>query len=254
MPSYIALHAELYDHLYREKDYRKESAFVHALLKIPKPANSRILEIACGTGTHAFLLEKRGYQILAIDNSPSMLRVARRKALAVQSHTQFRSGDMRKLPVFTQSFDGAICLFDSIGYALTNDGVLRTLQGIHKNLRKKGRLVFEFWHAAAMISHYEKKRVRKFRADGAVVVRTSETTLDLVRQTARIRYSLRVQPQHGKERSASEIQENRFFSIPEMTLLLEAAGFTDLCFYNGFTRNTHIDQHTWHIVAVAQKK
>ena len=254
MSSYIPLHALLYDHLYKDKDYRREAQFVHRQFKIRGlKKDASLLEIACGTGSHSFNLEKFGYSITATDNSLPMLNVAKSKALAQRSAVLFRPGDMRKLPVFKKKFDGALCLFDSIGYALTNEGVASTLQGIQKNLNPGGTFIFEFWHAAAMIKNYERKRTRTFAAEGRSFTRESETTLDYVNQTGIVKYTITEESSSRKQKPAREIQRNRFFSIPEMKLFLATAGFQPLKFYSGFSANTKIDSDTWHIVAVAQK-
>ena len=254
MSSYIPLHARLYDHLYRNKDYRREAQFVHRQFKNRGvKENAALLEIACGTGSHSFHLEKSGYRITATDNSLPMLNMAKSKALALRSGVLFRSGDMRKLPVFKKKFDGALCLFDSIGYALTNDAVASTLRGIHKNLNPGGTFIFEFWHAAAMIKNYESKRTRSFAAEGRNFTRESETTLDYVNQTGIVKYTITQKSSSQRVKPAREIQRNRFFSIPEMKLFLTTAGFQPLKFYNGFSTNSKIDSDTWHIVAIAQK-
>jgi len=254
MPSYIPLHALLYDYLYQDKDYRREAQFVHRQFKNRGIKNTAsLLEIACGTGSHSFFLEKQGYGITATDNSMPMLSRAKSKAADLHSNVLFRSADMRKLPLFRKKFDGALCLFDSIGYALTNEAIVSTMKGIHKNLVPGGTFIFEFWHAAAMIKNYERKRIRQFTAEGRNFTRESETTLDYVNQTGTVKYTLTEEISPGHKKSVREIQRNRFFSVPEMKLFLTTAGFRPLYFYSGFSANTKIDGDTWHIVAVAQK-
>src|SRR5688572_22388311 len=74
LTSYAGRHAELYDLFYAEKPYEAEAAFVgQCLREYSTGPTNKLLEIACGTGTHALQLEKRGYQILATDYSVAML-------------------------------------------------------------------------------------------------------------------------------------------------------------------------------------
>src|SRR5262252_9714364 len=81
MSSYIGRHAELYDVFYADKPYEAEAVFVHQLIQQNSLTGSRsLLELACGTGSHAFVLERLGYQIEAIDYSADMIAVAQRKA------------------------------------------------------------------------------------------------------------------------------------------------------------------------------
>src|SRR6059036_492777 len=98
MTSYAGRHAELYDLFYGDKPYSAEAAFVDQCLReYSAGVCNRILEIACGTGSHAFLLEKAGYQIVATDYSEAMLQRARQKAAEKASKVDFRIQDMSKL-------------------------------------------------------------------------------------------------------------------------------------------------------------
>src|SRR5579863_6988255 len=98
MPSYIGKHASLYDLFYSDKDYNNESDFIHQLiLENRGNESSEILELACGTGNHAFCLEKKGYSILATDNSDAMIDQAITKARERSSSVQFKMMDMRDI-------------------------------------------------------------------------------------------------------------------------------------------------------------
>src|SRR5690349_19777662 len=95
---------------------------------------TRLLEIACGTGTHALQLEKRGYKIVATDYSKDMLGRARQKALAANSTVEFQLQDMTQLEVSGAPFDAAYCLFDAIGYVGSNASLEKVFRGVHKHL------------------------------------------------------------------------------------------------------------------------
>ena len=133
------------------KSTKKEAAFVHRCLQQYgiKPTK-KILELACGTGSHSLAFEKYGYQIIATDYSEDMLKCAQNKAQNSTS-IDFRMQDMRKLAVPECHFDAVVCLFDSLGYVITNDALKQVFQGVHQHLRKGGLFIFEFWHAAPMI-------------------------------------------------------------------------------------------------------
>jgi len=131
MSSYAGRHAELYDLFYAGKPYAEEAAFVHACLrKFALFPIRDILELACGTGRHAFQLEKLGYRMTATDYSPEMLGVARRRATETGSNVRFVASDMRELQVPTVGYDAVICLFDSIGYLQTHEAVNQMFAGV----------------------------------------------------------------------------------------------------------------------------
>jgi SAM-dependent methyltransferase len=253
MSSYEGRHAELYDLFYADKDYDGEATFVHdALGRFAAGPTARILELACGTGRHALVLERLGHEVIGVDYSESMLRVAGARAAGAGARATFRHGDLRALDVPGAPFDAAVCLFDAIGYVATNEALDATFRGIHRHVRPGGLLVFEFWHAAAMLRGYDPVRVRRFRDGATEIVRISETTLDVERQLASVSYTVFEQGAGGVYASFRETQTNRYFLVQEMARWLESAGFEPLAWFDGFSSG-RVTADTWHVVAVARR-
>jgi SAM-dependent methyltransferase len=254
MSSYLGRHAELYDLFYAEKPYHEEAAFVQQCLqKYGNGTIRRLIEIACGTGNHAFEFEKYGYEIVAIDYSEDMIAQANRKQKERGSSVVFLCDDMRSLNNITDTYDAGVCLFDSIGYVLTNEALQSTLKTINRCLQVGGLFVFEFWHAAAMLREYEPVRMRRWIAPEAEVLRISETSLDVVRQIGTVDYSVYELHKNGSYLTFKEQQQNRFFLVQEMSMLLSHANFDPLHWFAGFSDNEQISEQTWHIIAVAKK-
>ena len=254
MTSYAGRYAELYDLFYAEKPYEAEAAFVDQCLREYSvgPAN-RLLEIACGTGTHALQLEQRGYKIVATDYSQGMIERARQKASEVSSQIEFRQQDMTQLEVSGAPFDAAYCLFDAIGYAATNEALEKVFRGVQKHVRPDGLFVFDFWHAAAMLRHYDPVRIRRWQMNDAVVLRLSETALDHAKQLCTVAYSVYQLKSDGTYSSFTETHLNRYFLLQEMAAWLTATGFTPVKWFAGFADDENISDETWHIVAVARQ-
>jgi SAM-dependent methyltransferase len=252
MSSYIGRHAELYDIFYADKPYEEEAAFVHQCLQQYRGGTTRsLLELACGTGSHALALEKLGYQIVATDYSEDMLARARHKAAELGSSVDFRWQDMRALDVRERPFDAVICLFDSIGYVETNEAIMRVLKGVHRHLCPDGLFIFEFWHAGAMLRRCDPVRVREWAMPEGKFIRISQTELDCAKQTAAVRYSVYELRNDGTYDGFEETQVNRYFLIQEMAALLSSCDFTPLKWFSGFSDNEEIDENTWHVLAVA---
>jgi SAM-dependent methyltransferase len=253
MGSYLGKHAVYYDIFYQDKPYPEEAAFIADVLnRYSTNKCKNLLELACGTGQHAFELEKMGYEIVAIDYSEDLLNVAKRKAKEKHSRVKFSKQDMRNLDLPGETFDAAYCLFDSIGYVQTNFAIHQVLRCVHKHLRSKGIFVFEFWHAAAMIKNYEPVRERNWRTADGEIHRVSTTRLDIPRQLAEVTYS--IDAKSGVEVDhLEETQVNRYFMVQEMTLFLEENGFKVLQFLPAYLNTTVINENTWHILAIAEK-
>jgi SAM-dependent methyltransferase len=249
---YLGLFAKFYDLFYAAKPYAQEAAFVAECLET-HGGGRRILELACGTGGHAFALEKLGYDVSATDYSVDMLALAEEKKSRLGSKVRFFTADMRALDIRGEPFDAVISLFDSIGYVLTNDALLDTLRGVNRQLRPGGLFLFEFWHGPAMLRHYDPVRVRQWPLPGGKVQRISETTVDVGRQISTVRYQIYHLNDDGTYRAFAESHSNRFFSVPEMAGWLGQTGFTPLCWHAGFAPDTTITDNTWHVLGVARK-
>ncbi|UYN88682.1 MAG: class I SAM-dependent methyltransferase [Anaerolineales bacterium] len=256
MGSYLGKYAEYYNHIYTNKPYSDEAAFVDACLRRNSKGETKaLLELACGTGRHAFELENLGYQILATDYSEDLLAVARANAERAGSKVTFALHDMREAVPAPQKFDAVYCLFDSIGYVQTNDAVLQTLRNAHDALREDGLLILEFWHASAMLRGYEHERQARWPLPNGELLRTSRTTLHVVRQLAEVHYTLRETDAEGK--LVAELQEtqlNRYFLVQEMSLFLQQAGFCSLEWLPAYQAGETIGPDTWHIMVVARKE
>jgi len=138
-----ALYSELakyYDRIYWWKDYGQEVSFLVKVFRRYDVHVKRILEVACGTGSHTEILTARGYLVTGVDIGEEVLRIARSK---VRRHATFIQGDMKGLDtVFDRDYDAVICLFSAISYNLTIPELKRTIRGFYDHLKDGGIVVF----------------------------------------------------------------------------------------------------------------
>lgn len=253
MGSYLGKHAEYYDIFYRDKPYAKEAAFVNECLQRHcKGECKHLLELACGTGRHAFELEKLGYEIVALDYSADLLEVAQRNAKDRKSKVKFILQDMREISLPGKMFDAAYCLFDSIGYVKTNSAIGQVMDAVNMHLNPDGLFIFEFWHAAAMLRYFEPVRERHWKTATGELIRVATTRLRVPQQLAEVTYKID-EIGNGRVSHLEETQVNRYFLIQEMTSYLEMHHFRPLEFLPAYEPSTVIDENTWHILAIAQK-
>ena len=251
---YVGRFAEYYDLCYADKPYEAEAAFVDGCLRRWSAGECRkLLELACGTGRHTLALERLGYEVVALDRSGDMIGRAEQKRRAGGSKVRFLEGDMRSFSAPGAPFDAAVCLFDSLGYAVTNEGVLQTLRRVREHLRPGGLFLCEYWHGPAMLRRSDRVRYRHWETADGQLWRVSESTLDLRNQTCAVKFNFVGLGRDGTYWRHGEAHLNRYFSVPEMRLFLTSAGLTPLGEYGGFAEEAPIDDSAWHIVAVAQK-
>jgi SAM-dependent methyltransferase len=248
MNTYTGLHARRYDVVYADKPYAKEARFVDRLLADAALARGRLLDVACGTGRHAAEFSALGWEVTGVDISDELLEHARLNAPAAR----FLREDMRELDVPGEPFDAITCLFDSIGYALDDEGVLDALARFRAHLAPGGALAIEFLNAPALLRDASPLRVRRFDiSDGDELLRLSRTTIDDERSVMDVEFELLELRGDGTYERWVETQTNRFFGVLEMNALLERAGLRAERFVPAYEDDAEIDDSTFHVIAVA---
>ena len=81
-------------------------------VKTPLKPTGLVLDLACGTGRHLIPLGKEGYDIIGLDISRNLLRIAKSR----WSGAQVVRGDMRFLPFKPEAFSAAVSMDTSVGY------------------------------------------------------------------------------------------------------------------------------------------
>jgi SAM-dependent methyltransferase len=97
----------------------------------------RILDLGCGSGAEIQALRGRGFSVVAIDFSPSMLEFASRR-FADEREVQFCRADIELLPILSQSIDHVVCL----GVFEYLPDYREALREIYRVLRPGGLAVF----------------------------------------------------------------------------------------------------------------
>jgi SAM-dependent methyltransferase len=247
--SYQELHARYYDLLYADKPYEQEADAVLAAVarqRVGRPGT--LLDVACGTGRHAAVFVERGWDVVGVDINPHLLARARVNVPAATFHQQ----DMLELDV-GREFDVATCLFDALGYVLSDSNVATALRRIAACLVPAGVFVCEVLHAPALLAGASPVGVRRAPLpDGGRLLRIAETNVDHSTRTMRVHYELLELSPNGW-RSDDEQQANRSFTVDEITRLWELSGLEVVELSDARTGGGVTDS-TWHVLAVARPR
>lgn len=102
------------------------------------PANTRVLDLCCGTGDMTFEARRQGAAFaVGVDFAQAMLDVAQQRREAAGAEALFTRGDALRLPFADGSFDAV-----TIGYGLRNVAdIEQCLREMLRVLRPGGRLV-----------------------------------------------------------------------------------------------------------------
>jgi SAM-dependent methyltransferase len=144
-----------YHRLYAHRSDAEATGFIDALVEQLRPrADSRVLDLGCGTGRHARRLASKGYDITGIDLSAASIAAATRTA---RPRLRFRRQDMRE-SFGRRTFDYVFNLFTSFGYFLDPRDHEVVVRNITTSLKDNGRLVLDYLnvrHADAMLTPRE---------------------------------------------------------------------------------------------------
>ena len=128
-----------YKLLYKNRNEKEARLFINNILKkINIKPNSKVLDLACGTGRHSIYLSKKGFDVVGIDKSNKNILTAKKN-------------ENKKLVFYKQEmteniniqFDAVFNFFTSFGYD-NHKYNYDTIENISKNLNTGGLLIIDF--------------------------------------------------------------------------------------------------------------
>lgn len=134
--------AQYYDDIYASigKDYSAEVDKVNEFIRRYKRSDGKaLLDVACGTGIHAGLLNKY-FKVEGLDLDAKMLSAARKNYPKIR----FTQNNMMNFKLGRQ-FDVIACLFSSIGYVKTKSNLNKAIKNMADHLFSGGVLLIEPW-------------------------------------------------------------------------------------------------------------
>ncbi|MDR2122337.1 MAG: methyltransferase domain-containing protein [Flavobacteriaceae bacterium] len=133
-----------YHILYKNRDDSEAQEFITNLVKyLSIPAESKILDLACGKGRHSIFLNRLGYDVTGVDLASQSIESAKKYE---NERLKFFVGDMRKVN-FPHEFDAVFNLFTSFGYFNEEEDNLNVYRAVSEQLKKNGIFVMDFMNA-----------------------------------------------------------------------------------------------------------
>lgn len=142
-----------YHLLYQHRDDLEAELFIKRLFpEIDLTPNRKILDLACGRGRHAQIMNKMGHFVTGIDLSKSNIEEANEMSA---DDLEFFVHDMRQ-PFREGFYDLITNLFTSFGYFETLDEHAQVIENIGYNLKEGGHFILDYLNPA-----YVKKNLVK---------------------------------------------------------------------------------------------
>ncbi len=243
------LYSQYYNLLYEDKDYIAETNYIDHLIKNYKPKSTNILELGSGTGKHAFLLSKKGYQVVGLERSADMVAIAN---LENNPGVHFEVADITHFNL-NRSFDVATSLFHVISYLTDNKSLIQTFKNVHHHLNKEGLFIFDVWHSPAVHHQIPEKRTKRLHNAQIEVVREANPISYPELNVVEVDYEITIT--NLQDQTKDQIREKhpmRHFSKPEMEILAFATGF-ELIHTEEFKTQAVPSTETWGVCYILKK-
>jgi SAM-dependent methyltransferase len=247
---------EYYDLTYRETmDYKKDCDILESIFKGFKMKTKSILDLGCGTGSHALILAKRGYSVAGIDASKVMIEKAKAKAEKENMKIEFHVQDMRRMKL-NRKFDCAISMFGALGFVYLYKGLVDTLSGLKQHLNKGGLFIFEFWSVGGVrASPYH--RWMEAKDQQVTLYRLSESSFDHLTSIMTLDMKFIIVHKDKLVESFKEKFKMRCYTLAEMRQYLESNGFKLVAAYDWDVEDReklkNPRRETFRILAVAER-
>ena len=224
----FANYSKYYDLLYKDKDYSGEVNYIHSLLQRYAPHTNSILDLGCGTGIHAVLLAKKGYEVHGIDVSEKMLRTAYQRLVHLPQEEvkrlSFAQGNVQSYRA-TRSFDAVISLFHVMSYQTTNADLLAAFVTAKAHLNPDGVFIFDCWYGPAVLTDLPEVRIKRLEDEEVHVTRVAEPVLIPNSNRVDVKYTVLIEDKHtGGLEKVQETHSMRYLFAPEVEKLFADSG------------------------------
>lgn len=159
------LYAQMYDKFHDSRNVNVE--IENLLLKIKNhmilTPQSWGLDYGCGTGLHAKEMLRKGYQILLMDKSDSMLEVATQRVGKSYIYDESIHNEVK--------FDFIYSLFDVVSYQTTHSALEAFVNSARKLIKPGGLFIFDGWYLPGYIKSPPRETVRSFNWESKKYIR-----------------------------------------------------------------------------------
>lgn len=134
--------ASSYDRLTNDVDYEATVDFYWEILSRERLNPRTAVDLACGTGSVALLLAKKGLQVIGVDLSEDMLCQANQKAQEQDLQVMFLQQPLQRLRL-ARGVDLAVCALDSMDYITDPEDCREAIVRVYRVLNPGGCFIFD---------------------------------------------------------------------------------------------------------------
>ncbi|MFR5601559.1 MAG: class I SAM-dependent DNA methyltransferase [Lachnospiraceae bacterium] len=224
--------ATVYDLFMDNIPYEEWCAYLTGLLQDYGVDNGLVLDLGCGTGSLTELLDKKGYDMIGVDNAGEMLQIAMEKRAESGADILYLLQDMREFELYG-TVAAVVSICDSMNY-ITGDGELEQVFALVNNyLDPGGIFIFDLNTPYKYEKILGDSVIAENRDEGSFIwenVYDPETGINEYDLTLFIRQA------SGLYEKYEEFHFQRAYSLEEVKEALKQGGMEFVAVYDAFTR------------------
>ena len=125
--------AKYYDKFYKNKNYAKETNFLMNFIH----QNDKVIDIGCGTGIHAYLLQQKGFEVDGLDLNREMLDIAKTRL-----HSNFYLRNITDINI-AKKYNVIISMFAVINHLKDTQALEKALINLKNILTDDGKIIID---------------------------------------------------------------------------------------------------------------
>lgn len=209
-----------------------------------------LLDSACGEGSFAVAMAKKGVQVTGIDLSLHMLKFARERAKKEKVGAEFLLQDMRSLP-FEERFDVVTCWYDSLNYLLEFKDLEKTFVGVYRTLKRGGLFIFDMNTIYGLAVNWQRHPCY-VQQDTPRLLEVHRPSYDFEKNIATLRITGFVKERNGWTRIDEEHKE-RGYSIETIKQTLKKSGLQELACWGSMQEMSELKPDSGRVWFITQK-
>lgn len=237
--------AQVYDLFMDNVPYEKWSKRIAEILAQFHISDGLLLDLGCGTGKLSRLMEQRGFDMIAIDNSFEMLDMARRDS---SEKILYLMQDMREFELYG-TVKGVYSACDCINYILDEEELRKVFSLVNNYLDPQGIFIFDFNTLYKYEELLAENTFAENREEGSFIW---ENYYDKEEQINEYDLTLYIK---DKEQQFSRFQETHYqrgYALEQIKNLLEEAGLAFVAAYDDYS-DAAVHKQSERIVVVARE-
>ncbi len=219
--------ATIYDYAMRHVDYVHWARYVLSLLARHHAVPSRVLDLACGTGSLALELHRRGVDVLGADGCKEMMSVAVEKARKLNYPIPFYHRNLLNLDDLP-ACDAVLCLYDSINYLMSPEMVLQAFEEVHRVVTRNGVFVVDICTENNSRQYFSNMQSTE-AGDGFSYLRHS-----YYKKREGVQYNKFEIHFEDTDEMVTELHQQRVYSLAMIEKIVAASPFEMVGAYGGF--------------------